>query len=318
MKSETSYFKIGLFAAVALLLLIAGLIAFSADFWMRDTILFETYLDESVQGLAVGSSVLQRGVNIGKVKQITFVSRQYGDVLRPGTPEYEQFCRYVMVVMEIDQKHFPIFSESQEEFKNQLREWIRRGMRIKLTYQGITGLAYLEMDYIKSEKPPMFPPWIPKFLYIPSTPSLISSFTSAVESVFQRIEKIDFEGAVNQLRQTLERVEKGVDEARLEQLSGSAELLMNDLRITSDHLRQGFARLSDPNRRGGLTEAAAQIAQASSRVERLIDTHQTDIEQILKNLKELFQNLRDLTERLREDPAQLLLSSPPAKSEVVQ
>jgi len=191
-------------------------------------------------------------------------------------------------------------------------------MLIEWTNQASPGLAYRKMTYTKPQNPPMFPPWIPKFLYIPSTPSLISSFTSSVESVFQRIEKIDFEGAVNQLTRTLERVEKGIDEARLEQLSGSAELLMNDLRITSDHLRQGFARLSDPNRRGGLTEAAAQIAQASSRVERLIDTHQTDIEQILKNLKELFQNLRDLTERLREDPAQLLLSSPPAKSEAVQ
>jgi ABC-type transporter Mla subunit MlaD len=318
MKSETSYFKIGLFAAVTLLLLIAGLIAFSADFWMRDVILFETYLDESVQGLSVGSSVLQRGVSIGRVKQITFVSRQYSDVIKHGTPEYDQFNHYVMVVMEIDQKHFPSYKENPEEFKSQLRELIHNGMRVKLTYQGITGMAFLEMDFVDPEKAPLFPPWIPKYIYIPSTPSLITNFTSAVETVFGRIEKIDIEGAVNQLTQTLNRVEKGIEEARLEQLSDSAETLMNDLRVTSEELRQSFARLSDPNRRGGLSEAAAQIAQASIRVERLIDTHESDIEQILKNLKEISQNLRDLTERLREDPAQLLLSSPPAQSEVVQ
>jgi paraquat-inducible protein B len=304
MKSETSYFKIGLFAAVTLLLLIAGLIAFSADFWMRDVILFETYLDESVQGLSVGSSVLQRGVSIGRVKQITFVSRQYSDVIKHGTPEYDQFNHYVMVVMEIDQKHFPSYKENPEEFKSQLRELIHNGMRVKLTYQGITGMAFLEMDFVDPEKAPLFPPWIPKYIYIPSTPSLITNFTSAVETVFGRIEKIDIEGAVNQLTQTLNRVEKGIEEARL--------------RVTSEELRQSFARLSDPNRRGGLSEAAAQIAQASIRVERLIDTHESDIEQILKNLKEISQNLRDLTERLREDPAQLLLSSPPAQSEVVQ
>lgn len=318
MKPETSYFKIGLFAAVTVLLLIAGLIAFSADFWMRDVILFETYLDESVQGLAVGSSVLQRGVNIGRVKQITFVNRQYTDIVKYKTPEYDQFSHFVMVVMEIDQKHFPLYKENPEEFKSQLRQLIHNGMRVKLTYQGITGLAFLEMDYVKSEKPPMYPPWIPKYIYIPSTPSLITNFTSAVENVFKRVEKIDIEGAINQLTQTLNRVEKGIEEARLEQLSDSAEALMNDLRITSDELRQGIARLSDPNRRGGLGEAAERIAQASTRVERLIDTHETDIEQILKNLKEISQNLRDLTERLRDDPAQLLLSSPPTKSEIVK
>lgn len=318
MKSETSYFKIGLFAAVTVILLIAGLIAFSADFWMRDVILFETYLDESVQGLSVGSSVLQRGVNIGRVKQITFVNRQYTDIVKYKTPEYDQFSHFVMVVMEIDQKHFPLYQENPEELKSQLRQLIHNGLRVKLTYQGITGLAFLEMDYVKSDKPPMYPPWIPKYIYIPSTPSLITSFTSAVENVFKRVEKIDIEGAINQLTRTLDRMDTAIEEAKLATLSETAIAMMEDIRITGEEFRQTMNRFSDPNRRGGIGEAAERIAQTSSRIERLIDTHETDIEQILKNLKEISQNLRDLTERLRDDPAQLLLSSPPARSEIVK
>ncbi len=318
MKSETRYFKIGLFVLLVLLVLVVGLIAFSAEFWMRDMILMETYLNESVQGLSVGSAVLQRGVSIGRVKQITFVARYYSDVIKPGNPEYEKFSHYVLVLMEIDPRHFALFEENPEALKQHLRKQIKQGLRIKLSYQGITGLAFLELDFVDPDKPPLFPPWMPRNLYIPSTPSLITSFTSAVESAFNRFEKINIEAAVDQLTNTLNRVETAIDEARLSDLSENAEILMDDLRLTSDAFRQTLGRISDPNRKGGLGEAASRIAETTARIDRLIDAHEYDIEEIILNIKSLSQNLRDLSGSLKQDPAQLLLSSPPARSEVIE
>lgn len=318
MKSETSYFKIGIFVFVVLILLIVGLIAFGSEFWIRDVILMETYLNESVQGLSVGSAVLQRGVNIGRVKQITFVTRQYSDYIKPGMPEYDKFSSYVMVVMEIDQKHFPLYRENPEEFKQLLRDQINKGLRVKLSYQGITGLAFLEMDFVDPDKSPLYPPWMPQNMYIPSTPSLITSFTSAVEEAFKRFEDIKIEAAVDQLTSTLSRMETAIEEAQLGQVRENAIALMEDVRITSEELRVAIRRLSDPNRLGDLPAAVAQVTQTGARIERLIDAHEYDIDEIVRNLKEISQNLRDLTEEIKEDPAQLLFSSPPAKSEVVQ
>ena len=223
-----------------------------------------------------------------------------------------------MVIMELDQKHFPLYKKSPEEFKQRIRDQINRGMRIKLAYQGITGLAFLEMDFIDPDEIPVFPPWIPINTYIPSTPGLMSSFTSAVETAFKRLENIDIEGAVDQLAETLAKVEKALEEAHFADMSSSAVAMMEDIRKTSTQLRQQVGRITDPNQPGNLGEAVARISQTTGRVDRLIDTHEYDIEEIMSNLKYISQNLRDLTERIKADPAQLLLSSPPARSEVTK
>ena len=73
MATKANYFKIGLFVLATTGILTAGGIVLSSGFLTRETLLFETYIDESVQGLSVGSSVLHRGVQIGTVKQITFL-----------------------------------------------------------------------------------------------------------------------------------------------------------------------------------------------------------------------------------------------------
>ena len=70
MKKDGTYFKIGLFVHRRLCCADRRVFCFvSADTLGGDMILVETYVDESVQGLSVGSDVLHRGVNIGQVKQ---------------------------------------------------------------------------------------------------------------------------------------------------------------------------------------------------------------------------------------------------------
>ena len=62
MSAKPSYFRIGLFIAVALAILAAGLIALGAGQAFRPRVYFETYVDASVQGVDVGSPVKFRGV----------------------------------------------------------------------------------------------------------------------------------------------------------------------------------------------------------------------------------------------------------------
>ena len=316
MKAEANYFKIGLFVVLALILLVIGLIAFSTEFWVRNTITFESYFDESVQGLSVGSAVLQQGVNIGRVKQITFVTQEYSQYLKPGTPEYDKFSNYVLVIMEINQNQFPFYNENLEEFKLNLREMIHRGLRVRLTYQGITGLASLEMAVISQAKPPLMVPWVPRNYYIPSTPSLITSFTTAVEQTFERLEKIDIEGAVDQLILTLKDFDTALGQAHIKELSSKASALMEDIQKTSTQLRDKIQNMTDPNLPGNLPEAIAQFTQITSQINRLIDINKYDVDEIINNLKAVSQSLRGLLDRLEEDPALLFFSSPPAKSEV--
>ena len=64
--------------------------------------------------------------------------------------------------------------------------------------------------------------------------------------------------------------------------------------------------------------AVTQLNITLYQLETILELHEPDIDTVLTDLKTLVQYLRDLTERIKQDPAQLLLSTPPEHSEVVQ
>ena len=74
---KINYFKIGLFVLAAVVLLVILLIALGAGNFGSKKIYFETYFDESVQGLSSGSTVHFRGFPIGKVERISFLWQEY-------------------------------------------------------------------------------------------------------------------------------------------------------------------------------------------------------------------------------------------------
>ena len=70
MAARANYFKIGLFVVIAFTLAILGMIVLGALTMLEKTVPLVTYLDENVQGLAVGAPVRLRGVQIGRVSEI--------------------------------------------------------------------------------------------------------------------------------------------------------------------------------------------------------------------------------------------------------
>ena len=317
MNSSAHYFRIGLFFIAAVLILVAGLFLVSADILTADSFLIETYIDESVQGLAVGSPLFHRGVTVGRVKKITFASREYP--MASGSAEFEKFSRYVMVIMTVDKKNFIGPEKTIEEIKTLIRNQIRSGLRLKLSYQGITGIAYLEADYIDPVRnPPLVPPWQTKNIYVPSTTSLITSFTQAVDSVFQRLEKIDFPAVFAQLESTLKAMQTAMDEAQIPQIRQTAIELMAQLNKTAqqaDILMQS----ADPNLpQTSLPDTMAQFNRNLRQIENLIAGNEDNIDKILYDLRSTIRNLKGLSEQLKADPAQLLLSQPPARLETTK
>ncbi|MHC5082423.1 MAG: MlaD family protein, partial [Planctomycetota bacterium] len=198
MRENSTYFKVGLFVLGCLALLIAGVIFISAD-KIDHAVLVETYIDESVQGLSVGSSVVRRGVAIGRVERITFVPVEYP--METESVEFDKFERYVMVVMAIRPTEFPQLGKDPELVSASIRKQVNNGLRFKISYQGITGLAYLEADYVDPlRNPPLAVPWVPKNHYIPSSPSLMQNFTEALDKTFQRLGAMDVEGLVTKMQ----------------------------------------------------------------------------------------------------------------------
>ncbi|MCI0481858.1 MAG: MlaD family protein, partial [Candidatus Dadabacteria bacterium] len=77
MSQKPNYFKIGLFVVLALVILAGAIIFFGGGKFFEEKVTVETYFDQSVQGLSVGSSLEFQGVQIGNVSYIGFAFNEY-------------------------------------------------------------------------------------------------------------------------------------------------------------------------------------------------------------------------------------------------
>jgi uncharacterized coiled-coil protein SlyX len=199
-----------------------------------------------------------------------------------------------------------------------LRNQVSLGLRFKLSYQGITGISYIEADYVDPQRnPELQVPWKPKYIYISSAPSLFTSFTHAIESVFQRLEKIDFEGLVAQLGNTFAAIETTLQDAEVGQIRQAIVDAIEDIKETNQYIQSLLERTDSPMP-GNIPQAVDAFRSTLSRLDELLARHEIDIDDVMANLKILIRNLRQVSESIKDSPAQLLFAAPPEKSELVQ
>lgn len=317
MSTKTHHFKLGLFVISTVLMLVAGIVILSAHLFVQDTLLLETYIDESVQGLSVGSPVMQRGVQIGSVKTITFVPREYD--MRYGTTEFFTYSKYVMVIMAISRSTFPEMLEP-EDIRLLVKQWVAIGLRLKLSYQGITGIAYVEADYVDDPQryEPMKITWSPRNLYIPAMPSIFRSFTQSLDGIFETLNGIDFEGLAVTLNETLVSVKQLIADAQIAETREELSGLMADLRETNKYVQGLLDKSKGLNGGVNIPDAIDQFSRTLKRMEQFVAAQQSDVEDIMANLRIASANLRNMTESLKRHPSQLLFGDAPGHPEVVK
>lgn len=314
MKTKAGYFKIGFFVLALTGVLIAGILWLGANTLFKETVLLETYMDESVQGLSVGSPVMQRGVQIGTVKEITFVTRQY-EVLSEadGTVPYEKF---VMVIMAIDKAHFP-GAVSDHDVRDILKQWIDNGLRLKLSPQGITGIYYMEADFVDPKRYPVASvPWTPKYFWVPSITSLFRSFSQSADSLFQSLSKVDFEQLAASLQKSFDSITTGIQDAQLIRVREELLRLITQLQQASNHATELFNPDAPDTGAANIPKFVNQLNVTLKRIDQFVSTQQPELERIVANLNQASANLRELTENAKKDPAQLFFSVPPKPTEI--
>jgi ABC-type transporter Mla subunit MlaD len=188
-KTETNYYNIGLFVLIGMILIILGILAFGSGKLFERTVNIETYFDESVQGMSLGSPVKYRGMQIGYVKEIAFVSEIYKPL--QGEVDVKKDSRYIYVKVTITS---PFFTHlSNKDLIAVLKKEVAEGLRFKLTPQGLTGITYLELNFTNPQlSPPLAISWQPKNFYIPSTVSTLARFTENVQEIFSELKDVDF------------------------------------------------------------------------------------------------------------------------------
>lgn len=183
---KSSYVKIGAFVCAAILLAVVAVVLMGSGPMRKRELLFETFVEETVQGVSEGSALKYRGIPVGSVKSISFATYDYTDEdVRPdaSAEDVDRASRYARIVLAVNTTDMP----DPEAFQRFVEEETAKGLRAHMKSQGITGLVYVDLDYEDPDRPTLPVPWKPKHPYIPMAPSLSKTLTDAVQGVAQEI-----------------------------------------------------------------------------------------------------------------------------------
>ena len=315
MSRKPNFFKVGVFVIIGSVILIIGIIVFGGAKFFRNKIYFETYFDESVQGLTEGAPVKVLGVQVGAVSTITFARQVYDTNLS-----------YVVVRGYYFPDTFGRNVDTEEEFATMAQKGIQKGFRLQLASQGVTGVAFLNGVYFQPDQYPRYEiDWKPKYFYIPSAPSTITTITDSITELTTSINKIDFKEIADDIQNLLEVVTNTVEDAHvaalservqdtilefkkvatnLDSLTGSEELRqsLKDLNKTLEDIKTGSEDLPD---------VVSKLNTILNRFDSLVSSRQEEITTILENISVISEDLRRFMNIANNYPSWILFGNPP-------
>jgi len=348
MSQKANYFKLGLFVIAAIAAGVVVLLIIGSGRWLQKRITIETYFNESVQGLDIGSKLKYRGVAIGEVTRIGFTYNKY----QLDRPMAER-ARFVLVEAQLDPKALGGRAGAGDlTSPDSAAQEVARGLRVRLAPLGITGTSYLEVDYMDPPPPTLQIDWTPENIYIPSARSTVTALVNAASEIMERLHKLDIEGTlanVNKLLVTfndrveaintrdiskrtervLGKLETALDNIDAKKLSSEAVALLAEVRASNADLKKvlenpSFQKLpdeaaaalsrvrtlvDDPN----LPRAIQNLSRTLGRLDRILGGGEADLTTTLENLRQITDNLRDLTEDAKRYPANVIFGAPPPR-----
>lgn len=354
MSAQANFFKIGLFVIGATICLVFLLVMLGAGKLFQSKIVMETYFNESVQGLELGSKVKYRGVIVGEVKSIGFTYTRY----QLDVPMADRL-RYVMVEATILPRLLGGRTGAGDLTRSDTAAAeIEKGLRVRLAPQGITGTSYLEIDYVDPKTNPVLPiSWEPANLYIPSARSTVTQFVAAASDIVEHLRNIDLDATIANLNKllvntnarieavdtaqlsqrsarVLSKLETKLDQLPMDKLGADGAALLAELRESNQRLAaildnpalktlpgntdatvlQAKKLIEDPN----LASSIAHMQRTLARLDRIIGGGESDLSATLENMRQISENLRDLTENAKRYPSAVLLGGPPAPAKGAQ
>ncbi|MBU3665420.1 MAG: MCE family protein [Chthoniobacterales bacterium] len=316
MASQARYFKLGLFIIAGFFLLAATLVFLGAGNLWKPRMYFETYVDGTVQGLDLGSAVKFRGVPIGRVSRIDFCFNRYGP-----PPEGGGRKDYVYLEMEIN---VPVFEGMfNEDLTPLLDQAVRQGLRVMLQPQGITGLNFLELNYVSNpaQAPPLGIWWTPQHHYIPSAPGTLTSMLESVDKLMDTFSSMDLRKTLDQLEislknfdGTLQKFGANIEKMELAKVSVELQGLLADLKAKVNQLPVEQLTKEGQQMMGSLTKLAGDMDRVAAALQTSPLLNADAVGSIISDFQATAENFRVLSENIREYPSQLLLGEPPKRS----
>ncbi|MCL4503051.1 MAG: MlaD family protein [Deltaproteobacteria bacterium] len=302
MAGKTSKFMVGLFVSLGIIIIVVAIIWVGATKYFEKGDRYVTYFDESVQGLQKDSIVKYRGVEVGRVEQIRVAPDNH----------------LIAVVMKVN-----------------LKDRLSKNAIAQLKVAGITGMVFVELDRQKPGEAAQSPKisFPSEYPVIPSRPSEVAKIMSGVNSVVDKLNQADTQGAVNQVKSTAAEIEiffKGKDmqvilanlKALTANLKNSSERLdktlaagkLDDiLKETRDTVIDTRAMVKDTRALMVTVQGqilAMNLPETTSKTQALIVNQ---VRAVSENLKKVSEKMDDFVTRINDRPPDLLFGKPPKK-----
>jgi phospholipid/cholesterol/gamma-HCH transport system substrate-binding protein len=350
MSLRANYFKLGLFVIGAIVAGAVVLVVVGSGRWFQPKLTIETYFNESVQGLDRGSKLKYRGVSIGEVTRIGFTYNKY----QQDRPMAER-ARYVLVEAQIEPRLLGGRAAAGDITQPDAAKLeVERGLRVRLTPQGITGTSYLEIDYVDPPPALLAIDWTPDNIYIPGAQSTVTAFVNSAIGILDRVHKLDIEETLTHLNRllvttnaridaidtrtisqratsVLGKLETKLDGLATKKLSDEAVVLLSELRTTNAELNKtltnpALQKLPDDTGAAvariraivddpNLPKTLSHLSRTLGRIDRILGVGEADLTVTIENLRQITDNLRDLTEDAKRYPANIFLGEPPSRPE---
>jgi len=290
--ANPNYFRLGVFVLAAIGVLISVILIFGGGKIFQKSFMVETYIKQSVTGLDAGAAVRFRGVKIGQVTSIGLS----GDIYERDLPFHDR-RQYVVVRMQI-------FGDKVNP--DQIGEFVKNNLRARVKSMGITGVNYIEFDFVAnaSATSPLPYSWKPEYSVIPSLPNQADEIISGIQKLIGALNDMNIDGT----------------QKKLDALLGNLNVLMagdgkgNEGVIESvNQLNVIMTRINKATEKEEVSLLMRELVAATTSLRQTITSVQGDTVLTIENIKQASENLNEFSRIASQSPSSLIWSDPPKK-----
>lgn len=283
MIKETRKTIIGGFVAGAVALGIAGILIFGSGDFFKKTNTWVLYFEDSVKGLKIGAPVLFRGVEVGKVTQITL------------NANLDTMSILIPVLIETDLERWDIEGETSLGPDQGTQMLIDKGMRASLQMQSlVTGLYVIELNY-HEEEPVVYRATNNQYVEIPTV-------QAGMTKLSDKLENLPIDELVEKLTSMLSGAERIVNSREARQVVPNlnttileARKMIGNVDAQVEPLSTSYVRLAE--------NADKAVTTVSSQVNDTAQAYKTLAVDLNKQVGPLADQVRMTAESLRHGVA---------------
>ena len=325
MSKKGSPIIVGVFVLTALALAIAGVVLFASGSLLHKTYPFVVYFHGSVDGLASGSSVKTRGIDVGAVRDVYLnlsMTKNLPDANNANIP----------VIIEIDPKKLLARGAHVDlGDRNELDTLIKAGLRARLsTGSLLTGERNVTLEFLPASPIELVNDETVHYAEIPTVQSEIESAQKQILGLLDRFSKLDLKPLFDSTQHAIESADQVMSSPDIKEAFTSIKQAADNLRDASIEIKATATDLHhmesalSPDAKTiahNLVGATGNIGRVTDRATVLLDQATKlmpggdsvvgSAQRVLTEMGNTLRSIRMLTDQLQRDPGAILRGGTP-------